>query len=112
MYQSLTQRQPPQFVQRYVELENVGHCPNHEAPTAVGRIASRWMGSNSRGGHVDRRTRSLSLFHGDSKETDTHTHTPPLVWSVDEPWGEVVAREVPDSEIALSWTEHLFTRMV
>eukprot|EP00592_Proboscia_alata_P016324 CAMPEP_0194396972 /NCGR_PEP_ID=MMETSP0174-20130528/125284_1 /TAXON_ID=216777 /ORGANISM="Proboscia alata, Strain PI-D3" /LENGTH=169 /DNA_ID=CAMNT_0039193095 /DNA_START=97 /DNA_END=607 /DNA_ORIENTATION=+ len=32
--------------------------------------------------------------------------------STREPWGEVVAREVPDSEIALSWTEQLLTRMV
>lgn len=120
MYQSLTRRsrRRNQCVQRYVELENVGHCPNHEAPTAVGRIASRWMGSSSgvsggdRNGHVDRHARSLSLFHGESKEMDTHSGTPSLVWSVDEPWGEVVAREVPDSEIALSWTEQLLTRMV
>ena len=29
--------------QRFVTLKNVGHCPNHEAPTAVARVLIPWL---------------------------------------------------------------------
>lgn len=35
-------------VQRYVELSRVGHCPNHEAPTAVAHVLTRWIHASSR----------------------------------------------------------------
>ena len=34
--------------QRYVSLLNSGHCPNHEAPTAVARVMSPWILSQDR----------------------------------------------------------------
>lgn len=33
---------------KYVELDNVGHCPNHEAPQAVARLLQRWISSHDR----------------------------------------------------------------
>ena len=38
------------IAKRYLELDNVGHCPNHEAPTAVASAISAWMHA------ADRRT--------------------------------------------------------
>ena len=34
--------------QRYVSLLNAGHCPNHEAPTAVARVMLPWINSQDR----------------------------------------------------------------
>ena len=47
MLQDLNQRRPDhtdsKYIHRYVELSNVGHCPNHEAPTAVAKVLSAWL---------------------------------------------------------------------
>jgi len=34
--------------QRYVSILNSGHCPNHEAPTAVARVMLPWINSQDR----------------------------------------------------------------
>ncbi len=90
MYQSLQERHENSNdshdnkhapVHRYVELDNCGHCPNHEAATLVGMIASRWTSTNQR--HKD----SLCLLSNLDKESSD-------VLFVKEPWGIVSGREV------------------
>ena len=81
------------LVQRYIELDNVGHCPNHEAPQAVGIVVKRWIENTVR------RNGSLSLIDGN-------------IELVPEPWGDISMREVPDEEAKLSLMEKLFTSMV
>jgi hypothetical protein len=92
MFQCLQERESSpshqNFVHRYVELENVGHCPNHEAPTAVGHIASRWVRAE------DRDANSLCLL---DEEKDVF----------DEDWGEVDGKNV-----SLSFMENLITTFV
>lgn len=80
-------------VQRYVELDNVGHCPNHEAPNAVGQVVSRWVHT------VRRREDELRLVDGE-------------VQSVPEPWGDILAREVREDDVRLSRIDKLLTRLV
>lgn len=60
--------------------ENVGHCPNHEAPQAVARVASSWIEAK------DRRRDQLQLVMND-KEV------------IHEPWGEIVVRETDENGI-------------
>ena len=60
--------------------ENVGHCPNHEAPQAVARVASSWIEAK------DRRRDQLQLVMND-KEV------------IHEPWGEIVIRETDENGI-------------
>ncbi|KAL3808727.1 hypothetical protein ACHAXA_010893 [Cyclostephanos tholiformis] len=82
---------PRPHARRYVSLENVGHCPNHEAPTAVARVLSRWIGATSSstktndGEYYDGGRRDVTLVYGD-------------VERVSEPWGVVGMREVPIEE--------------
>jgi len=46
MLETLDQRHPDR-VHRYVELSDVGHCPNHEAPRAVAQLLRRWTDASS-----------------------------------------------------------------
>ncbi|KAG7360484.1 alpha/beta fold family hydrolase [Nitzschia inconspicua] len=47
MLQALDQREP-HHVHRYIEIENAGHCPNHEAPQAVAHVIRTWIASSNR----------------------------------------------------------------
>lgn len=63
--------------QRYVTIDNAGHCPNHEAPTAVARVLESWLGASDRS--------AVRLVSGQND-------------IVQEPWGNVVLREVSIDE--------------
>ena len=74
------------LVQRYVSLENVGHCPNHEAPTAVARVVLPWIragasSSSSQDQQQQNRYNVPLVVHDGSDVTR-------------EPWGAVRAYEV------------------
>ena len=107
MYQSLQDRDDKAVdsngnalapVQRYVELDNCGHCPNHEAATLVGMIASRCTGTSQR--HREK----LSLMSDKDGNMDA--------MSVTEPWGVISGREVKDDEFSLSLIGKIITNMV
>lgn len=70
-------------VQRYVEVENCGHCPNHEAPQAVGSVVNKWVNSKNR--DVD----NLSLVQSDKEVFD-------------EAWGATPISERQEEDIELS----------
>jgi len=100
MFQSLQEREgrdhsssKPVPVHRYVELANVGHCPNHESPTAVGHITSRWVRAK------DRSKQALALLDEEEQVIAEH-------------WGAVTAKEVDASDISLSPMERLITSFV
>ena len=80
-------------VHRYIELDNVGHCPNHEAPITVGLIAGKWVNS------LDRRNGQLVLLEEEE-----------LV--VEESWGAVTAKEIDERDVSLSTMERLITTFV
>jgi hypothetical protein len=82
MLQALKQRSNNN-VQRYIEVENCGHCPNHEAPQAVGNIVRSWVNAK------DRREDSLSLTA--SEKQVFH-----------EPWGETTIQERQEEDIDVS----------
>ncbi|KAK1734014.1 leucine-rich repeat protein [Skeletonema marinoi] len=63
---------------RFVTLKNVGHCPNHEAPTAVAQVLMPWLDADD---SEERRVVPLDS-----------------VSQIQEPWGEVVIREVSIEE--------------
>ena len=63
---------------RFVTLENAGHCPNHEAPSAVARVLIPWLNADT---SDERRVVPLDL------QTQ-----------IQEPWGEVLIREVSIEE--------------
>jgi len=126
MYQSLAKRkQKHQHVQRYIELENVGHCPNHEAPQIVGHIATRWTSSKRNQRHKD----CLVLLDPSDSDLDTDLdtdiaiddegkngnnkndrHEQPLVMK--EPWGDIIAHEIKDEDVKLTLIEKIITSMV
>jgi len=90
MFQCLQQRASSTgaVAGRYLELENVGHCPNHEAPTAVSKICRRWLQNHDRA--------SVPLLKDDD--------------DFSEEWGSIQAREVKD--VSLSIMEKLITTFV
>ena len=105
-------------VQRYIELENVGHCPNHEAPNIVGHIATRWTRSKRNYRHPE----SLILLEeegegeGDEKVEDNVVRITKQIndngFVVQEPWGHIVAREISHDKIQLSLMEKIITSMI
>ena len=83
----------PDKVHRYVEIENAGHCPNHEAPQAVGQVVTSWVNSQCRseGG--------LRLVKSDG---DVFT----------ELWGETRASELREGDIELDLLDRLAVTFV
>lgn len=96
MLQRLQSRQqqssPTPPTQRYVELSNTGHCPNHESPTATARILAAWLGAAS----GRRSPEQLSLLPSGASSV-----------VVREEWGDTVVRELEADEIPLSWADRL-----
>lgn len=83
-------------VARYIELSNVGHCPNHEAPTAVARLLSTWIV----GGSDSSRCKNSLPFLLDGEDT------------VRESWGRTNVAERTEDEIQLSFTDRLALAIV
>ena len=82
----------PMAAQRYVSLDNVGHCPNHEAPTAVAKVLLNWIGAS---------TTSSAQSPGGDGSSSSRNEVPLVSGSaeiINEPWGEVSAREVSIEE--------------
>ena len=74
MHAALADRRASEAAQRYVSLEDVGHCPNHEAPAASASILLRWIGAS-------RRDEAPLVSVGDNDRIKEH-------------WGDVRLREV------------------
>ncbi|CAB9502222.1 hydrolase, alpha beta fold family protein [Seminavis robusta] len=91
MLQALDTRQPDK-VHRYVELSNVGHCPNHEAPQAVSQLLQLWVNA------ADNR-RSLQLVNG---PTETFT----------EQWGDITVQELGTDSIPMGLMDRVATAFV
>jgi hypothetical protein len=91
MLQALDQREPDK-VHRYAEIENAGHCPNHEAPQAVAHVVRSWVGAKNR------RKENLSLIKASSE-------TSAMVFR--EEWGDTVVRECGADDIRLGVMDKL-----
>lgn len=92
MLEALSKRENGQ-VSRYIEMDNVGHCPNHEAPQAVSKIVSAWVNAS------DRRREELELVDPSTRVTS-------------EEWAEIVIREKEADEIPLSLMDRIATTFV
>jgi hypothetical protein len=92
MLKALDQREPGK-VHRYIEVENCGHCPNHEAPQAVGRVVTGWVGAE------DRSTDQLSLLKSEREVFQ-------------EPWGETATRERKQEDIQIGLMDRIATTFV
>lgn len=93
MLRALGSRNEPDVVQRYIEVENCGHCPNHEAPQAVANAVVAW---------VDQPHRSREALKLVNSERDVFH----------EPWGETAIVETEEHEISLSMMDRLATTFV
>jgi len=93
MFKSLNTRKGNNFVQRYIELDNVGHCPNHEAPKSVGKLVQRWVSSDKKSEN------DLSLVHGKRE-------------FFQEQWGNISMYEIDKQGAELSFLDNVFTRLV
>ena len=81
-------------VHRYVEVENAGHCPNHEAPTATAAIVNRWLAADEGARGV------IKLVEGNTEEFK-------------EKWGMNYIREIGADEISiLSAFDRIITKFV
>mmetsp|Transcript_29634 Transcript_29634/g.42028 ORF Transcript_29634/g.42028 Transcript_29634/m.42028 type:complete len:159 (-) Transcript_29634:284-760(-) len=84
---------PPSSVCRYVQLSNVGHCPNHEAPKAVAKAVSSWIAAGNQ----------------------PRTAIPPLVKPDEEfreDWAVVYAREMKEQDIRVGLMDLLAVTFV
>jgi hypothetical protein len=81
------------LVARYIELENVGHCPNHESPRSVGKVVSAWVRA------TDRHKENLKLV-------DESNHV------IKEEWAEIVMQEKDANDIPLSFVDRLATKFI
>lgn len=80
-------------VHRYVEVENAGHCPNHEAPTATAAIVNRWLEADEGARCV------IKLVEGNTEEFK-------------EEWGMNYIREIGADEISMSIFDRIITKFV
>lgn len=90
MLESLSTRQ--NVSSRFVELEGVGHCPNHESPQAVASLVSTWV--------KNRQKDKLQLVEHDKRVTV-------------EDWGaEIIMQEKEAADIELSLLDRIATKFV
>ena len=74
----------------YIEITNAGHCPNHEAPKAVGHLVKEWV-------------------HGGSREI-SRTAASPRTFV--EEWGNMEVREKQRDEIEVSLLDKIVTKLL
>lgn len=86
MLQSMTNKS--YFAKRYLELDHVGHCPNHEAPQAVATAIIKWINASNK------QTTTL--------ECNTFS----------EPWGDIQMKEKKEIDIPLSLLDWLAVTFV
>jgi len=106
---SLNQRSG--FAHRLVELKNVGHCPNHEAPKAVSHVVNQWLSSKERDQErlnlVDTNEGIISLNEQEGNK-QREEYVP-----ISESWGDVGMREVDLKEaMKMSLIDKLVVQMV
>lgn len=92
MLRALEQREPDK-IHRYIEISDAGHCPNHEAPRAVGHIVRSWTKAK------DRSTNNLSLIQNGKAVFQ-------------EEWGDHTVRECGADEIPMGFVDRLATTFV
>jgi hypothetical protein len=80
-------------VSRYIELENVGHCPNHEALQSVGKVVSVWVQAS------DCQKENLKLV-------DESNHV------IREEWANIVMQEKDVKDIPLSLVDQLALKFI
>jgi hypothetical protein len=93
MLSALDQREPDK-VHRYIEISNAGHCPNHEAPTAVSYLLHSWTGTGVR--NPDRLTLVQDNNHNVFRED----------------WGQHSIQECSADDIKLGLLDRLATTFV
>lgn len=74
----------------YIEITNAGHCPNHEAPKAVGHLVKRWV-------------------HGGSREISLATTSPTMFV---EEWGSMEVRQKERDGIEVSLLDKIVTKIL
>lgn len=93
MYDILSQRNfSSKPVQRYIELENVGHCPNHEAPQAVAAAVKRWLDMERKQYNVPLVDSSGETFH--------------------EQWGQITSRELNAEDAKMTIMDRIMSEFV
>lgn len=88
-------------VHRYVEISNAGHCPNHEAPQAVGHLVHSWVGAK------DRSKEQLSLIGTTASTTSRQQQQHHKTFR--EEWGEHSIFEYDREDIKLGWVDKFVT---
>merc|ERR1711862_862101 len=81
-------------IYKFYELDNVGHCPNHEAPQAVASTLYNWIYHT-----IDKNN------NNDNKKEKKEEEEEEVFYY--EPWGDTILREVKD--IHLNFIDNLLT---
>jgi len=102
MLEELSKRSSPvgggtAAVCRYLELDNVGHCPNHEAPKAVGSVVTTWIGAKNR------HAQHLTLVDDDN-DSNNNVYR--------EDWAEIRIQERSAAEIRVGLMDRLATTFI
>jgi pimeloyl-ACP methyl ester carboxylesterase len=107
---------------RYIEMTNVGHCPNHEAPIATAHILNAWWQLQQQ--HYS--TSSDSSVAASQAQRQRQQRQPPLlrllpndddgattsIISIQESWGTTTLQEKIRDEISLNLIDRLTTAFV
>jgi hypothetical protein len=81
---------------KYVELSNVGHCPNHEAPIATAKLILKWLRYQQQG---EREKHKPFLINGQEI-------------TVEETWGPTIIQERNAEDIPLSWIDQIAVKIL
>ena len=108
--QRLSQQQPPppgtssphHNMYHYVELSNVGHCPNHEAPIATAMVLTKWLQQQQQQQSQWTNQENINQCLFDGKQ--------PVV--VEETWGTTIVQERNANEIPLDWLDQIAVAML
>lgn len=91
------------IVHKLITLDNVGHCPNHEAPKAVAYAMHRWLDHNNI-------IRSPTTTTKDNNDDTTTSFIKKNEITFYEDWGDITMREVHDDVYNnMNFIDNLFT---
>jgi pimeloyl-ACP methyl ester carboxylesterase len=94
-------------IYKYIELSNVGHCPNHEAPIATSSILMKWFHQIMSNDNPKQKltTASNTLLQQDQQEQSNRV-------MVNESWGTTIVQERSINDISMSWMDQIVIAMI
>jgi len=104
-------------IQRYFQISNAGHCPNHEAPGAVGYVVRAWTGATDRTSAGGSLLPEVGCNSNSNSNSNSNNGGSEMGLSFVEEWADPgappqILQELDASVIPRSWADAVVARFL